>query len=200
MPQLKHLVIDDFLPPEVHAGWLQFAIANQTGFAASEVRRAAQGQYDPAVRRSQIYQSDLGELEAAFVATILNRQSELLAGTGTPPFAISKCEVELAVHRDGCFFAAHQDTLTREDRIGLSSDRIVSVVYYFHAQPQGFSGGALVIHPFGESEASVIEPRDNRLVVFPAFALHEVRPVLCPGDAFASARFSINCWLRRAAA
>ena len=76
----------------------------------------------------------------------------------------------------------------------------MSAVYYFHVQPLGFSGGELVIHPFGLSEASVIEPRDNRLVVFPSFALHEVLPVVCPNDGFASARFSINCWLRRAKA
>jgi len=200
MPQLKHQVIDDFLPSQAHAAWLAFAIANETGFAASEVRRASGGQYDPAVRRSQIFQTDLGVLEADFAAALLALKAELFEGTGTPPFEIAKFEVELAVHRNGCFFAAHQDTLTREDRIGLSSDRIISAVWYFHAQPRGFSGGELVIHPFGSSPASVIEPRDNRLVMFPSFALHEVRPVVCPGDAFASARFSINCWLRRARA
>jgi Rps23 Pro-64 3,4-dihydroxylase Tpa1-like proline 4-hydroxylase len=44
----------------------------------------------------------------------------------------------------------------------------------------------------------VIEPRDNRLLAIPAFAIHEVRPISCPANDFRSARFAVNVWLNRA--
>ena len=74
---------------------------------------------------------------------------------------------------------------------------MVSAVYYFHRQPRGFSGGQLAIYPIDAGDAATIEPMHDRLVVFPSFAPHEVLPVTVPGNAFADARFSINCWLRR---
>jgi len=43
----------------------------------------------------------------------------------------------------------------------------------------------------------VIEPAQNRLVVFPSFVRHEVRKISCPSHDFADSRFSINCWLRK---
>jgi predicted 2-oxoglutarate/Fe(II)-dependent dioxygenase YbiX len=196
--RLKHLVIDDFLPAEDHAALLAFALANEAHFAPSEVRRGTQGYHAPDTRKSLLCGAPLGGLKDRFRAAILARNDELFAATGTPPFAVARCEIELAVHRDGCFFAGHQDTFTEESRAGTHSDRLVSAVWYFHAEPRRFSGGELAIYPFGEGEPDLIEPRDNRLVVFPSVAFHEVLPISCPGDAFADARFSINCWLRRA--
>jgi len=79
--------------------------------------------------------------------------------------------------------------------------RVLSCVYYFHREPKAFEGGALRIHAFGSEEDAEfvdIEPRQNSLLVFPAWAPHEVRTVSCPSDAFADARFSVNCWLHRA--
>jgi Rps23 Pro-64 3,4-dihydroxylase Tpa1-like proline 4-hydroxylase len=196
--RINHLVIDDFLPPAVHADWLAFALEQADHFTPALVREEAGGQYAPGTRRSLLFADALGVREDRFVAAITARHDTLFAETGTPPFPVAKHEIELAVHLDGCFFAAHQDTFTGQNRAGLKSDRLISAVYYFHDQPKGFSGGELALYPFGGADPVVIEPRDNRLVAFPSFALHEVRPVHCPGDHFAQARFSINCWLRRA--
>jgi Rps23 Pro-64 3,4-dihydroxylase Tpa1-like proline 4-hydroxylase len=196
--RLKHLAIDDFLPAEDHAALLAFTLENEAAFTPSEVRREGSAYHAPETRKSLFCQAPLGALEDCFRAAVLARKDEFFAATGTPPFEVAKCEIELAAHRDGCFFAPHQDTFTGESRAGYRSDRLVSSVWYFHAQPRGFTGGELAIYPFGEGEPDLIEPRNNRLVVFPSVAFHEVLPISCPGDAFADARFSINCWLRRA--
>jgi SM-20-related protein len=196
--RLKHLVVDDFLLAEDHAAMLAFALANEAEFAPSEVRRGTQGYHAPSTRKSLLCEAPLGELKDRFRDAIMARRDELFAATGTPPFEVARCEFELAVHRDGCFFAGHKDTFTEEDRAGTRSDRLVSAVWYFYIEPRGFSGGELAISPFGEGDPDLIEPRNNRLVVFPSVAFHEVLPISCPGDAFADARFSINCWLRRA--
>lgn len=194
---INHLIIDDFLPAADHAALIAYALAHPERFEPSLVRREGQGTR-AAGRISLLHAGPLGELGARFEAAILGRKDELFAATGTPPFEIERCESELSVHRDGGFYKPHQDTFTGHDRDAMKSDRLVTAVYYFHRQPKGFTGGEIALYPFRPGKPLLVEPRDNRLVAFPSFALHEVLPVTCPGDDFASARFSINCWLRRA--
>ncbi len=113
---------------------------------------------------------------------------------------MSLYEVELVAHRDGAFFEPHIDIMIQARRDQMPSDRIVTLVWYFHAQPQRFSGGELALLPLGPGEPVLIEVRDNRLLAFPSFAMHEVRTVSVPGDRFADARFAVNVWLHRARA
>lgn len=194
----RHLVIDKFLPPELHQALLAHALDNAAGFAPSEVRPGERGYVDPDIRRSLLLDIGLGALEPAFQAAIAARLDELCAGAGVAPFAIARAECELAAHGDGHFFRIHHDTLIKAGRTSTRTDRVMSLVYYFHRQPQGFSGGELAVYPFGGGEPVLIEPRDNRLVAFAAMTPHEVRPVRCPSGQFADYRFAINCWLHRA--
>jgi SM-20-related protein len=196
--RLKRLVIEDFLPPADHAALLAFALASEAGFLPSEVHDSGDGRYDPSSRRSLRFGGDLGAIGEAFGAAILARRDDLFAATGTPPFAVKRCEIELSAHGDGGFFALHQDTLTGAERLSRSADRLLTAVYWFHRQPQRFGGGEFALYPIGPGEPELIAPRDNRLVAFSAIAPHEVRPVSCPGGGFGDARFSINCWLHRA--
>jgi SM-20-related protein len=193
-----HLVIDDFLDAGLHADLLAFALGSEAEFSPTTVRNDASEYTNPDFRRSSTFTGSLGSLRKAFKLAVRDRFDTLFAGTGTPPFDVAQLEVDLVAHRDGDFFGTHVDTFTQDNRYGDNGDRIVSAVYYFHARPRRFTGGDLAIYPFNRESPAVIEPRDNRLVAFPSFALHEVRPIACPGDAFADARFAINCWLLRA--
>lgn len=197
---IKHLIIDEFLPAADHAALIAYVLANPQRLEPSLVRREGHEAFSPGGRNSLLHAGPLGELGTHFEAAIMEHQDELFAGTGTPPFPVHSCEIELSVHRDGGFYKPHQDTFTGHDRDGLKYDRMVTAVYYFHQSPKGFSGGEIALYPFRPGEPLRIEPCDNRLVAFPSFVLHEVLPVSCPGDDFAAARFSINCWLRRAKA
>ncbi len=127
--------------------------------------------------------------------------------TGTRPFALEALELELAAHGDGAHFAAHRDIPVGQGRQPLGGDgsgkldRIVSAVLYVHNEPKGFSGGALRLHRFGSNGAPGdyldLEPEGNSLLVFPAWAAHEVLTVNCPSRAFEDYRYAVNCWFCR---
>jgi len=114
-------------------------------------------------------------------------------------FEPSTIELELVASNDGAFFKRHIDTFIRGAR--TSSDRLLSGVYYFHAEPKAFSGGALRLYPFGreqgESNFAEVQPEQNTLVAFPSWAWHEVLPVSCPSRRFSDSRFNVNCWVHR---
>jgi Rps23 Pro-64 3,4-dihydroxylase Tpa1-like proline 4-hydroxylase len=189
-----HVVIDDFLPGGLHDDLLGYVLAREDGFAPAAVRRGA---VDYSDRRRAWTRPDLGDLRAPFREAIVRHLPQLFAGLGMEPFEPALIELELSAHRNGDFFRPHVDTFVGKQGDEGETDRVVTAVYYFHAQPRGFTGGEFAIHPFGEGEPVIIEPRDNRLLAIPAFAIHEVRPIACPCDAFRSARFAVNVWLNR---
>lgn len=198
MPRMpKFALIDGFLSASDHAALLVHALHSEPRFApATIVSDASQG-YEAASRIAWYCRDGLGPVETAFRTAVSARLPEILAGIGMKPFALEKLELELAAHPDGSHFTPHIDTMTKNRRALDSSDRVVTMVYYFHAQPRRFRGGELAIYPFDRSAPVEVEPLDNRLLAFPAICLHEVRQVQADPD-FAAARFAVNCWLHRA--
>ena len=116
------------------------------------------------------------------------------------PFQPAKFEMELVAHGDGAFFAKHIDTFTGIADLP-AAHRMISAVYYFFAEPKGFSGGALRLYPLldanDEANYRDIEPVSDMLVCFPSFAPHAVRPIACPSGRFGDSRFAINNWICR---
>ncbi len=113
----------------------------------------------------------------------------------------------MAAHPNGAHFAPHLDIPIGADRAPLAAadrhDRVISAVYYFHAEPKAFTGGELRLYRYGAPAETIgqepgnhvdIAPINNSLVAFPSWALHEVRPVQCPSDEFREYRFAVNCW------
>ena len=194
----RHLVIDGFLPEPFLADLVDHAIRQEQALLPTAIERSTGEQRDDAVRSSWKAADSLGPHAKAFRAILGERHEEFLAGLGIAPFAVEGYEMELVAHRDVDFYDAHIDTFTDKVREKEESDRMISAVFYFHRQPKGFTGGELALYPFGASEPALdIEPVCNRLAVFPSFAMHKVRPVRVPGNAFADARFAINCWIHR---
>ncbi|WP_158241445.1 2OG-Fe(II) oxygenase [Novosphingobium sp. TH158] len=193
-----HLVIDGFLPQDLHDRLLAHTLASEDRFLPTSVRNAGGDGYKPGTRQSWACEAGLGPLKERF-ATIFEAQREDLCGQlGIPSFELRRSELELVAHRQGSFFLPHLDTFTAADRADQKSDRVLTMVYYFHAAPRRFTGGEIAIYPFGPGEPLVIDPADNRLVAFPSFAMHEVKPISTPeGDRFEDARFAVNCWFHR---
>ena len=77
----------------------------------------------------------------------------------------------------------------------------MSAVLYYNREPKAFSGGTLRLSRFGGREwprdGVEIEPKQNSLLVFPSWAIHEVTRVDCPSGAFEYYRFAINAWFCR---
>jgi predicted 2-oxoglutarate/Fe(II)-dependent dioxygenase YbiX len=193
-------VIRNFLDESLIAGLLDLAVSRETEFRPTEVA----GGVNLAVR-SSVSVNNLGALGSVLRAKIRELVPELAAELGTPPITNPKIELQLVAHGDGAFFKRHIDTLPEKHRIATGTQEehrihVISGVYYFHAQPKGFTGGALRLHAIGDPQTAAfvdIEPVLNSLLVFPSWAPHEVMPVSSPSRRFIDSRFAVNCFVNR---
>ncbi|MBV9930973.1 MAG: 2OG-Fe(II) oxygenase [Alphaproteobacteria bacterium] len=194
---------ESFLAPDEEAGLLAWTLANEERFTESKVWG---GTVDPA-RRISRYTTDLGPHGAILEARIAARLDDMFRAIGTRPFVPEYYELELVAHGDGAHFGAHTDIPIGAARARLAEGqggtnrRLLSGVYYFYREPKAFDGGALRLYRLaggdGPEDRVDVEPVRNSLVVFPTWALHEVRPVRCPSGAFPDSRFAVNVWLCR---
>jgi Rps23 Pro-64 3,4-dihydroxylase Tpa1-like proline 4-hydroxylase len=197
LPIAPHRRYRAFLVQEEHAALMDWALANEAGFAPSRVRgRVVQTEF----RRSMVLRK-MGPLRTVLKQRLLEHLPRMVADLGLSRFEPSHVELELVAHNDQDHFALHADTY-RGDGRPERGDRMLSGVYYFHREPKAFGGGELRLHRFGAAPGALqdyveVEPEQNSLVAFPAWAPHEVRPVTCPSRAFADSRFSVNCWIYR---
>ncbi len=189
-----HLKLHNFLPADAHAALLQWTLKNESRFVASGV--GAEGKVDHAVRRSQTLQN-LGPSHAIVETAMRAGYKEWVGALRASDFELGTVELQLAAHNEAAHFARHVDTQVHAPT--GESVRALSAVYYFFREPKSFSGGELRIYPFAarpeETACEVIPPEQNTLVVFPAWATHEVATVYCPSGQFADSRFAVNCWL-----
>lgn len=196
MAAVPHVLLDDFLPAAVHQGLLAHTL-NVNDFALGRVVADGQTDYRPDARKGHLSDDRLGPHLPAFRTALHRAFGAIYPALGMAAFDLAEIEIRLAAHTDGDFFSPHRDTLTGSDRRFTMRDRMITAVYYFHQQPRAFAGGELRIYPFNATAPLLVEPRDNRLVAFPSFMLHEVLPVTVPGGGFANSRFSVSCWYDR---
>ena len=196
MGSVPHYIADNFLPAAAHQGLLAHTL-NVNDFAAGKVIAKGASDYHPDARKGQLSNDRLGPFRPAFRAALLTAFPAICSATGLAQFDLAEIEIRLAAHSDGDFFSPHRDSFTGNDREQTRGDRLITAVYYFHQTPRAFQGGDLHIHPFDKSAPAIIEPRDNRLVAFPSFMLHEVLPVSVATGEFADSRFSVSCWFDR---
>jgi SM-20-related protein len=200
LPPPKFLIFDDFLPAALHAGLLDFALTNQGAFAPTQVVRDGTSRVDTETRLSSECSDGLGPHRTAFKQAIHALQNDMVSGLGLAPFDLASTELNLVAHGDNAFYKPHIDTLVGVIADSKKSVRVVSCVYYFHREPKRFSGGEIALYSFGrDPKTEVIAPVQNRLLVFPSFARHEVLKVSSPSGEFADSRFAINCWLHKGA-
>lgn len=192
-------IVDGVLPVALAEALLDYAIASELDFRPATVGHYREEHAVAAEQRNALRcKTGLGPLDSAFRAAMLANFDDLLARTGVAAFTPDDLEIELVAHRDGCFFGEHIDTYTGSpDRCG-SFIRVLSSVVYLFREPKRFSGGEISFRSLAGDEEWQAEPQHNRLVAFASFDPHEVLPVSVPGDAFADARFSVNCWFARA--
>jgi Rps23 Pro-64 3,4-dihydroxylase Tpa1-like proline 4-hydroxylase len=195
----RHVVRENVLPAEECAALLQWVLANEEVLVPS---RIGTGLTAPNVRRSfSVPKTFERPWLKPMVARMRALGPELMAELGLPPTPIDKMEADMVSYRDGGFVRPHIDTAAGYGR--EASDRMLTMVYYFHREPKGFGGGALRLFPLsrppeGAPEFDEIVPAQNSLIAFASWAPHEVRPVSIPSGEFSDSRFAINFWARRA--
>ena len=202
-----------FLAEAEHHVLLDWVLAHRQAFEDATItgKGGTAGRVDPSQRiaLTASLPDPMEEQWRARLAAAFDDVAKGIGYSGPPPTSF---ELQLAAHGDGAHYRPHLDIPLGEKRKPLGAspgeDRVLSAVYYFHRQPKGFSGGELRLHRFGAdwdrgnadpSTFSDIEPVDNSLVVFPSWAMHEVRPVRCPTQRFEDYRFAVNCWFCRPA-
>lgn len=195
-----HLVLRNAFGPQMVERLLGFAMAHETEFSEASISTKEDAKIDPTVRLSRVIR-DFGDVRSEIEACFRAAMPAALAGLGIPPFDLAGLSLELAAHGDGAFYRRHIDTFVGKHR--TATDRVLTGVYYFHAEPKAFTGGELRLFSLlGINEGGTyidIEPLNDSLLLFPAWAPHEVRPISCPGSLFAQSRFAINCWYTRQA-
>jgi Rps23 Pro-64 3,4-dihydroxylase Tpa1-like proline 4-hydroxylase len=204
LPLPPYAQLTDFLPAEELSSLLEWVLAHQDRFAPATIMSGDQAVVN-AEWRVGLTCRDLGPLEPQLRKRMLDALPVVMAKTGAAGPEPSTLELELAAHGDGAHYRPHTDLPigARRKQRTIGDDRVLSSVLYFHAEPKGFSGGALRLFRLGaeetgdESEFVEIPPLRNSLVVFHSWIRHEVRPVRCPSREFRDYRFALNCWFRR---
>lgn len=95
---------------------------------------------------------------------------------------IKEVEAHFACYHAGEFYALHRDNPQQKN------DRVVSTVYYLHAEWQADWGGELRLQD-KHHQWHIIQPQPNRMVLFLSDLLHEVIQSK-------QQRLSITAWLR----
>lgn len=190
-------ILDDFLGPVVSAEMLDFVIRHEAEFEPSAQYHYGGARSLEGFRNSLSFMGDAQPVLQPFAAALKQAASRLRAETGCESFGLELSDFDLVAYRDGHRLKRHIDTHTGPKRALSQSDRVLSLVYYLNAVPRAFSGGDLVMYGLVGDQRRTIEPRHDRLVAFPSLAPHEVEPIHLPGDDFATARFSLVCWLCR---
>jgi SM-20-related protein len=185
-----YLIFRQFLGEELICSLLEHARANESKFKVTKVGEGNDRRVDPSARISKGLR-DIGKSGPAIEAKILSLLPKTANSLGIPPFEAAGVELELVAHGEGAFFKRHVDSPSHMS----GRRRMISGVYYFHAQPRIFKGGALRLHAIEGGAFVDIEPHNDTLAVFPSWALHEVLAVNCPSGRFIDSRFAINCWV-----
>ena len=196
-----HATFADILSPAEHAGLLEWTIASEAALRPSTLVGDV---LDPDFRRSRsLPRTENGAWQEPLRRRVTEMFPALVEATRSRPFELAEVDLKLVVFGDGDFIVPHQDTVVGARR--GDKDRVLTAMYYFHSEPKGYSGGELRLYPFGATGKDgdpfvELTPRQNSLTVFPAWMLHSVAPVRCPSGRFADSRFSVICWINRAAA
>jgi Rps23 Pro-64 3,4-dihydroxylase Tpa1-like proline 4-hydroxylase len=200
------LVIDDFLPEDEAALCLQECIDLRPVYMPARVGQAAENRVDRKIRQNEVVYLDSvfsSAPERSKILTLVKRQlaspeCNRLWHQGYTIFDIINYanyqESVLSRYGKCDFYGFHQDTKQNRTSPAEIHHRLVTVVYYMNTVPERFRGGALTLKQ--DASSVTVQPRHNRLVVFPSFVYHAVENVqLDESEPFSAARFSLNLWI-----
>ena len=200
LPAVPYALVEQFLPQTRHREVLDFALARRAEFERAMVGGDdKEWKIEPAARIAQAAY-DIAPLRQWFMPLVEARLPETLRRLAIAPFEMGELELQLTAYNDGEYYRTHAD----RDEAGLVR-RQLTFVYYFNRTPKAFDGGDLLLYDgdaaaglFSEKHFARVTPDDNRLILFPSSAQHEVSMVRCPSRAYENSRFTLNGWINRA--
>lgn len=105
-----------------------------------------------------------------------------------PPFEVDSIEINATLYFHGSHFVWHDDALgyTQE----FIPSRRLTFCYYLHSDPKMFQGGELELN-----DGTLVEPQNDRLVLFHPLQRHRVRAVECFSNDAMHGRWALVGWL-----
>jgi Rps23 Pro-64 3,4-dihydroxylase Tpa1-like proline 4-hydroxylase len=190
----EYLQIDNFLTPGEHKRLLQYVVQKEPDFLPTTTTTN-----DDNYRQSLVLYS-FPEFSELIIKRIQAIAPDVMRKLGISTFKVSTIEAQLTAHNHSHYYRIHNDNGSAD-----TATREFTYVYYFYQDAKPFSGGELLIYDskivnnmYVEAESfQKVEPRNNSIVFFLSRYMHEVLPVICPSQAFADSRFTINGWIRR---
>ena len=186
------IIVDDFLRPETNEALMTYIRDREGSFIHSTITDRSSGL--DVVNKEQRISSvlvDKGPTLWAFIDVVRKTYPRILSKLGLAAFPEGQVEVQITASGHGAFFGRHTD-----NSASANEGRFLTFVYYLHAMPQRFQGGALTLYKDGVEESRV-EPVNNSIIFFPSRLEHEVGLVTCDDELFESSRFTINGWIHR---
>jgi Rps23 Pro-64 3,4-dihydroxylase Tpa1-like proline 4-hydroxylase len=198
---LECIVLDEFLAPAELQELTTFTLEHEREFRTSEVISPGVegGVIDPEQRRSRVLMN-LGRFDDLIFQRIQSALPVVLEKLGMERFSIRRFESQITASNNGDFFRNHSDSGEEE-----TATRRLTFVYFFHREPKAFQGGELQVHDsridngiwLRTGDDKTVIPEQNQIVFFRSDLLHEITPVICPSQAFADSRFTVNGWLHQ---
>jgi Rps23 Pro-64 3,4-dihydroxylase Tpa1-like proline 4-hydroxylase len=183
----------NFLGERMIERLLQYAEAHKAEFKANRIGQVEK--LDQAVSVS-LTLKEIGNFRTEIKSKVLSILPNIFRELGCALFEPVKFETLMSAYGDGAFYAQHIDTWSRS--ASETSDRMITMVYYFHALPKIFSGGILRLHSLAARGSFVdIEPVSDTAVFFLSWFPHEVLAVSCPNGGFMDSRFAITCIIHK---
>lgn len=195
------ILIDEFLTPDENEQLLEYALSQEAHYESSKVTTDRED-----YRKSKVlFAIKDSKWREIFMARLKLHLPHITDTLNTRDFRIGESEIQLTASNDGEYFKPHADAGNEGT---ATAAREITFVYYLHRTPRPYSGGDLLFYD-GQpgqpgydkgSGVTAVPPQNNRLIVFASNRWHEVDMVRCPTGEFADSRFTVNGWLRRAAA
>ena len=199
------ILIDDFLPPDRKAIVVDWLMEHVADLAEASVVQADGERRLDADSRSARVGFEPPEIKPWFQAMIEALVPRAFDAFGIERFQPDHYELHVTASYHGDFYNAHRDYVPEHDN--QVQTRRITYVYYFRPPGGAFEEGHLRLYDWqGEDGAATrtrfttILPQDNRLILFPSHALHEIRRVKAPSGRVEDGRFTLNGWVHKAKA
>lgn len=177
LAQYGFAIIDQAYTPEYHHSLIQECTNNLNQFREAAIQNGVVTQ----IRSDHILWINPDQFKVA--QQHINALEQLSQQFNRHFFlGIQNVEAHFACYNSGEFYALHRDNPQQKN------DRMISCVYYLHAEWQEQWGGQLHLQD-KHGEWHVIQPSPNRIAIFQSDLLHEVKPAN-------NQRLSITAWLR----
>lgn len=145
---------------------------------------AGHGRFNFELTEADDLYAPIAQLKAAITARI----SDAVAKVGTADFDLEYIECHATLYHHGSHFIWHTDHEGYNGELAVT--RRLAYCYYLHSSPKMFRGGELEF-----LDGTMVEPANNRLVMFDPYQQHRIRRVECWSADFLHGRWALFGWI-----